>query len=143
MDGRRPPAPSGLPGAGVTGFLRLFGRAAETVAEAPGRVNLMGEHTDYNDGLVLPMVLPHRTTVSIARRADDVVRVASASMPGGMETYRLGAEHAGRGWLDYVQGITAMLAGAGVHIGGFDAWIDSQVPIGAGLSSSAALEIAL
>src|SRR5262249_59206170 len=88
MDRRRSPAPPGLPGAQVSGFARLFGREAATVAAAPGRVNLMGEHTDYNDGLVLPTVLPHRTTVAIARRADDVVRVASAGVAGGgAETY--------------------------------------------------------
>lgn len=126
-------------------FFRLFHRAPEAVATAPGRVNLMGEHTDYNDGLVLPTVLPQATSVAIAPRADDVVRIASADVgaPDAIERYELGREQPGRGWLDYVQGVTVALAGAGIRIGGFDASVASQIPIGAGLSSSAALEIAL
>jgi galactokinase len=122
-----------------------FARAPEIAASAPGRVNLMGEHTDYNGGFVLPIALPRETHVALAPRADRTVRVVSANVPSadGPESYTLGAEAPGRGWLDYVQGITAILGAAGHAIGGFDAAVASTVPLGGGLASSAALEVAL
>jgi galactokinase len=123
------------------GFATIYGRPPDVTASAPGRVNLIGEHTDYNDGFVLPTAIPQRTTVALARRADDRVRVASDAVDGAGE-YVLGKEARRGDWLDYVQGCTAALA-ARARLGGFDAWIASDVPVGCGLSSSAALEIAL
>ena len=111
--------------------------------EAPGRVNLMGEHTDYHEGFVLPTVIPQRTCVRVERRADRRVRAASEALGGAWEEYAIGAEAQGRGWLDYVQGVTAMLARHGVALPGFDVRIKSAVPLGAGVSSSAALEVSL
>ena len=113
------------------------------VADAPGRVNLMGEHTDYHDGYVLPTVIPQRTEVHVARRPDRRVSVVSSSVGGRRDEYDLGHETRGRGWLDYVQGVTVTLARNGEIISGFDARIDSTIPIGAGVSSSAALEVSL
>jgi galactokinase len=112
-------------------------------ADAPGRVNLIGEHTDYHDGYVLPTVIPQRTCVQVTRRTDRRVRAESRQIGGGWSEYELGREARGRGWLDYVQGVTAMLGRAGVGIPGFDVRIDSNVPLGAGVSSSAALEVSL
>lgn len=109
--------------------------------DAPGRVNLMGEHTDYNRGLVLPTVLPHRTVVELTAREDLRVRVRSLGF--GEAEYALGGERPRGGWLDYVQGCTAALLAAGHRLRGFDAEIRSDVPVGAGVSSSAALEVAL
>jgi len=126
----------------VTDFHALFGRAPSVTESAPGRVNLIGEHTDYNGGFVLPVPLPQRTVVELAPRADRTVRAWSAATSERLE-YVAGAETAGRGWLDYVQGITATLTGAGHALAGFDLRITSDLPIGAGVSSSAALEIAL
>jgi len=123
-------------------FARRFGRPPAVVADAPGRVNLVGEHTDYNDGFVLPTAIPQRTRVALAPRDDDRARVTSAACGDAVETYAVGAETRGRGWLDYVQGVTHALAAAGHRVGGFDAAIESTVPIGSGLSSSAALEVA-
>jgi galactokinase len=111
-------------------------------ADAPGRVNLMGEHTDYHQGYVLPTVIPQRTRAHLTRRADRCVRASSDRVDGWSE-YELGREARGRGWLDYVQGVTAMLARAGVEIPGIDVRITSNVPLGAGVSSSAALEVSL
>jgi galactokinase len=111
-------------------------------ADAPGRVNLLGEHTDYHGGFVLPTVLPQRTTVRLTPRGDDVVRVRSGTV-GAAAEYRLGRERRGGEWLDYVQGVTAALATRGVRVSGFDAAIESTVPVGAGVSSSAALTVAL
>ena len=111
-------------------------------AEAPGRVNLIGEHTDYHDGYVLPMVIPQRTRIEARRRADRRVR-AWSGMLGRTEEYETGQETPGRGWLDYVQGTTFVLSRHGVQVPGLDLRIESTVPAGAGVSSSAALEVSL
>jgi galactokinase len=126
-------------------FQALFGPGEPVAADAPGRVNLIGEHTDYNGGFVLPTAIPQRTRVLLAPRPDDTVRAASTSIATeiSVEHYRLGAETSGRGWLDYVQGVTQVARAAGFSFAGFDALISSDVPIGSGLSSSAALEVAL
>lgn len=125
-------------------FEELFGRPPAVSASAPGRVNLMGEHTDYNGGLVLPMAIPQRTEVALAPREGVEVRAHSADVDGGaLEAYRLGEEARGRGWLDYLQGVTDVLRRAGHRLGGFDVAIRSEVPVGSGLSSSAALEVSL
>jgi galactokinase len=126
-------------------FRARFGEAPRATASAPGRVNLIGEHTDYNGGYVLPTALPLRTHVALGPRGDTRVRVASANVAGpeGAQEYRLGGETPGRGWLDYVQGVTAVLHGAGHTLGGFDAYVASTVPPGSGLASSAALEVGL
>jgi galactokinase len=127
-----------------TSFADLFGRPPDVEATAPGRVNLIGEHTDYNEGLVLPLAIARRTTVACARRDDERVRAASASVgPGEIVEYRLGAERRGLGWIDYVQGVTRTLATEGHALGGVDLAIASDVPVGSGLSSSAALEVAV
>ena len=110
-------------------------------AEAHGRVNLMGEHTDYNLGLVLPTLIPHRTAVELAPSADDRVVVRSAVF--GETSYRLGAESRSGDWADYAMACTAILRQSDMAIGGFQATIESSVPVGAGVSSSAAFLVAL
>jgi galactokinase len=112
-------------------------------AEAPGRVNLIGEHTDYNGGLVLPAAIPQRARAELAARPGRRVRACSTSVSGGIEEYELGQEQKGRGWLDYVQGATALLAANGHSLGGLDLLVQSEVPLGSGLSSSAALGISV
>src|SRR5687767_1712605 len=112
-------------------------------ADAPGRVNLIGEHTDYHQGFVLPTVIPLRTRAIVSRRRDRRVSAASRALGGGVEEFELGCEARGRGWLDYIQGVTMVLAREGVMVSGFDLRIDSAVPLGAGVSSSAALEISV
>jgi galactokinase len=123
----------------------VFGRSPDAVASAPGRVNLIGEHTDYNGGFVLPAAIPQRTHVELALRGDRQVRALSLAMsaPGVPDEYVLGEEVRGRGWLDYVQGVTQVLAQAGYPVTGFDLRVSSTVPVGGGLSSSAALEVAI
>jgi galactokinase len=117
----------------------------EATASAPGRVNLIGEHTDYNEGYVLPIATPQRTIVHVASRDDRRVRMFSANLPSDQATaeYQLGDEQRRGSWIDYVQGVTAALRDAGHTIGGFEGRIESDVPLGAGLSSSASLEVAL
>ncbi len=117
---------------------------AETTADAPGRVNLIGEHTDYNGGYVMPTAIPQRTRVILRPRKDAVVSARSANVtPPGPETYELGKETRRGTWLDYVQGVTDVLRQDGHRLRGADLEISSDVPVGSGLSSSAALEIAV
>lgn len=96
---------------------------------APGRVNLIGEHTDYNDGFVLPLAIPQRVLVAAAPRNDNTLQIASLQQPGA-------------GWQRYVAGVQWAFLQAGFPVHGADLLIDGDVPIGAGLSSSAALECA-
>ncbi len=124
-------------------FDELYGRLPEAQAEAHGRVNLIGEHTDYNGGFVLPTVIPQTTHVEIARRPDDMIRVWSAGVSAEPITYRIGAEAPQDSWVDYVQAISWVLRTSGHDLPGADLRIVSSVPLGSGLSSSAALEIAL
>jgi galactokinase len=125
-------------------FRELFGRETQHEARAPGRVNLIGEHTDYNGGYVLPTALPQETCVQAARRPDRTVRGVSVGLPtGNTGEYTLGEERKTGTWLDYVQGVTRALAEHPVTFGGFDFLVTSTVPIGKGLSSSASLEIAI
>ncbi len=121
-------------------FERRTGRAPDGVWAAPGRVNLIGEHTDYNDGFVLPVAIDKNTFVAAARRPDDVLRCWSLQMDGPVEA-RLGDIRPERasGWSAYPQGAAWALLRRGVRLGGVDAVVDSDVAPGAGLSSSAAL----
>ena len=110
------------------------------VFAAPGRVNLIGEHTDYNAGLCLPIALPHATYTALRRRDDDVLTVASAQQADAFEA-RLGDVSPGSvaGWAAYVAGVAWALREAGHRLPGMDLVVDGRVPLGSGLSSSAAL----
>jgi len=123
-------------------FRQQFDASPEGVWAAPGRVNLIGEHTDYNDGFVLPFALPQRTAVAARRRrlgcewsvwsvnqSDGVSFGAEALVPGAVP-----------GWAGYVAGVVWALRDTGADVGGAELLITSDVPVGAGLSSSAALE---
>lgn len=114
----------------------------EVQADAPGRVNLIGEHTDYHDGYVLPCAVPQRTKAALRRRDDNRVRATSAQIGPDAFEYEIGSERPGAGWGDYVQGLTWVLGRDGFSLGGFDLHLESAVPLGSGLSSSAALEVA-
>jgi galactokinase len=122
-------------------FAYRFGRAP-TVSRAPGRVNLIGEHTDYNDGFVMPAALEFATLTAASRRPDRRLQIYSMIMDETRE-FDLDSPPAGPSgdWSDYVLGVALMLEGSGRTLSGADLIIWSDVPIGAGLSSSAALEV--
>jgi len=129
------------------GFLAAFGYPPAGLWSAPGRVNLIGEHTDYNEGFVLPFAIDRRTVAALAPRADGLIRVSS-SIADGLTVTALadalpGAVH---GWAAYPVGIAWGLGQVGASLAGlpgFDVRFASDVPLGAGLSSSAAIESAL
>ncbi|MFJ3825339.1 galactokinase [Streptomyces nodosus] len=124
-------------------FRELFGTAPEGVWSAPGRVNLIGEHTDYNDGFVMPFALPHTTLAAVSRRTDGLLRLHSADVGGGVVELRADELTPGsdKGWTAYPAGVVWALREASHGVTGADVHLASTVPTGAGLSSSAALEV--
>ncbi len=125
-------------------FKKRFGREPR-LFRAPGRVNLIGEHTDYNGGFVLPMAIEYETTVAAAAREDRKIRVRSLNLNEEGEIDLDASEQKLRGsWLDFVEGVARILERkTGVKLRGADLLVSSSVPAGAGLSSSAALEISV
>ncbi len=128
----------------VLGFQRLFGSGdTPRVFQAPGRVNLIGEHTDYNDGFVMPAAIDFHTWIAAAPREDSTLTVHSEDF-NETKTFDL-REHtpkAQRRWSDYIRGVTIQLQQVGVPIRGANLFIRGNVPIGAGLSSSASVDVA-
>jgi galactokinase len=144
------------------GFTAAFGYAPEGLWSAPGRVNLIGEHTDYNEGFVLPFAIDRRTVAALALRADGLVRVSSSAVSLSTGSLSTGSSREGtpagefvlaaalpaavRGWAAYPLGVAWGLGQVGAELAGlpgFDVHFASDVPVGAGLSSSAAIECAL
>ncbi|MET8585071.1 galactokinase [Streptomyces collinus] len=126
-------------------FAELYGARPEGVWAAPGRVNLIGEHTDYNDGFVMPFALPHQATAAVSRRTDGVLRLHSADVGDTVVELRLDSLAPGsdRNWTAYPAGVVWALREAGHPVTGADVHLASTVPTGAGLSSSAALEVVI
>jgi galactokinase len=122
-------------------FTRRIGRPPRWVVAAPGRVNLIGEHTDYNDGFVLPMAIDRHVVIAADRAAGPEARLFSAAA-GEWAAVPLAPAARLTGWASYVQGVLAGCLAAGLGAGPFEAVVHSDVPLGGGLSSSAALEVA-
>ncbi|NJP49915.1 galactokinase [Streptomyces sp. SBST2-5] len=124
-------------------FARLYGAEPHGVWAAPGRVNLIGEHTDYNDGFVMPFALPHTAVAAVARRDDGVLRLHSADVAGPVAEMAVDGLAPGtdKNWTAYPAGVVWALREAGHAVTGADVHLASTVPSGAGLSSSAALEV--
>ncbi|HVF84821.1 MAG TPA: galactokinase [Abditibacteriaceae bacterium] len=122
-------------------FVQHFGddSAAFTV-RAPGRVNLIGEHVDYNDGLVLPMALSLQTMLRVRPRADQTVRLYATEF-NEEQSFSLDSVQKTGSWIDYVQGVADELQKRGLTLQGFEGIIESTIPIASGLSSSAAIEV--
>ncbi len=128
----------------VQAFQSQIGSAPTILARAPGRINLIGEHTDYNDGFVLPMSINQATFVALSPRDDDQVRVISLDF-GGDHTFTLGDWHGEQHphWTRYPRGVMWLLADKGYTLSGLNIVMGSELPIGAGVSSSASVEMAV
>ncbi|MEV6887152.1 galactokinase [Streptomyces sp. NPDC051135] len=124
-------------------FRELYGADPEGVWAAPGRVNLIGEHTDYNDGFVMPFALPHQAVAAVSRRDDGILRLHSADIAADPVELRVAdlAPGSDKSWTAYPSGVVWALREAGHELTGADIHLASTVPSGAGLSSSAALEV--
>jgi galactokinase len=126
-------------------FMEVYGDSSPPrLFRAPGRVNLIGEHTDYNDGFVLPMAINRETIVAARRRDDRRVRVRSVNINEAAEfdlDTKFNRANGRRLWLNYIEGVARILEERGARLTGADFLIQSDVPEGAGLSSSAALEV--
>ncbi|WP_283134876.1 galactokinase [Rhizohabitans arisaemae] len=127
----------------IEAFQQGYGTAPAGVWHAPGRVNLIGEHTDYNGGLVLPIALPLGVDAAVAPREDGVLRVRSLQEPGPPVTIARPEPGTVTGWAAYPAGVVWALRAAGHRVGGADVLVDGDLPRGAGLASSAALEVAV
>ena len=125
-------------------FREAFGREPALFVQAPGRVNLLGEHTDYNDGFVLPIAIGRAMRLALAPSGSARVRLFSLDFDQRSEfdLDRSIQRDPAAFWSDYVRGVAVMLLDAGESLAGYDAVLSGDVPIGAGLSSSAALEVA-
>ncbi|MEH2921112.1 galactokinase [Samsonia erythrinae] len=127
-------------------FRRLLGYAPHAAIQAPGRVNLIGEHTDYNDGFVLPCAIDYHTVVSAAVRQDGKIRAIAVDYDNQQDEFDLAGEiapHPTLIWANYVRGTVKFLLARGLPLSGMDMVIAGNVPSGAGLSSSASLEVAI
>jgi galactokinase len=126
----------------ATRFAAHFGEASRFVARAPGRVNLIGEHTDYNGGFVLPMAIDREICIAFRPRADRRVVLHSLDYDETAQFDLAALQYESHHWIEYVKGAAAMLDGKGVKLEGWEGVVSGDVPRGAGLSSSAALELA-
>jgi len=127
-------------------FADTFGYASTHLIQAPGRVNLIGEHTDYNDGFVLPCAIDYQTVIACAKRDDRTVRVIAADYDNEQDSFSLDAPITPLDapmWANYVRGVVKHLQQRDAGFGGVDMVISGNVPQGAGLSSSASLEVAV
>ncbi|MFT7681831.1 MAG: galactokinase [Moritella dasanensis] len=125
-------------------FQDVCGYEATTFVQAPGRVNLIGEHTDYNDGFVMPCAIDYQTVVACAKRTDGIVRLISVDYDNVQDSFAVGATIKptdDKLWANYMRGVVHFLKKRGYTMGGADIAITGNVPLGAGLSSSAALEV--
>jgi len=125
-------------------FQNVCGYPATTFVQAPGRVNLIGEHTDYNDGFVMPCAIDYQAVIACAKRDDGVIRLISVDYDNVQDSFVVNQEikpTEDKLWANYMRGVVHFLKEKGYSLGGADIAITGNVPLGSGLSSSAALEV--
>ncbi|WP_038174988.1 MULTISPECIES: galactokinase [Vibrio] len=129
-----------------TSFEQLLGYQPTHIIQAPGRVNLIGEHTDYNDGFVLPCAIDYQTVVAATQRDDNIVRVVSVDYDNAVDEFDITSDitfQSDKMWANYIRGVVKCLLARGYNFKGADIAVSGNVPQGAGLSSSAALEVVI
>ena len=127
-------------------FEQMLGYPPSHIIQAPGRVNLIGEHTDYNDGFVLPCAINYQTVVAAAKREDNLVRVVSVDYGNAVDQFDITQDitfQEDKMWANYIRGVVKCLLDRGYEFKGVDISVSGNVPLGAGLSSSAALEVVI
>lgn len=127
----------------LTEFVRHFGKPAQIIVRSPGRVNLIGEHTDYNDGFVLPLAIDRATWIAVNPRPDTSVRLQSVDFKESAEFSLAGLKANQPAWAEYSKGVAEQLLRDHSQLKGFDAMIATNVPVGAGLSSSASFSLGI
>ncbi len=130
----------------TTTFKNEFSTRPGMLVRAPGRVNLIGEHTDYNDGFVLPCAINYETLVALTPRNDNKIRIVASAFPGEFDEFELDHEllpHPSQLWSNYIRGVIKHLIQRGYKLQGMNMSVAGNVPQGAGLSSSASLEVAI
>lgn len=124
-------------------FKRNFGHKPPHLVQAPGRLELLGNHTDYNEGLVMAIAVDKYVHMAAASRTDGKIKLVATAFPDAEEfSVSELKKNPDAPWADYVKGVIDQLRRRGIHVGGFNAAIDGSIPMGAGMSSSAALEVA-
>src|SRR3954471_12432139 len=123
-------------------FKKHFGQTPTHTVVAPGRLELLGNHTDYNDGLVMSLAVDKYILIASSPRTDGKVELVSSAFPG-KEAFSVSElkKNPAASWADYVKGVLEQLRKRGVHFSGFNAAVHGTIPMGAGMSSSAALEV--
>ena len=124
-------------------YIERFGERPLYIVRAPGRVNLIGEHTDYNDGFVLPMAIDRAIYIALSPRSDNHIELHSLDLDTPAEFSLSNFEKGDEGWVEYVKGMAWVLQEAGFSLTGWQGVSAGDIPVGAGLSSSAALELAV
>jgi galactokinase len=127
-------------------FVQQFGAAPHSLIQAPGRVNLIGEHTDYNDGFVLPCAINYQAVVAASCRSDSIVHVVAVDYNNDTDQFDLSQPIEfveGKMWVNYIRGVVKYLLARGYSFQGANLAVSGNVPQGAGLSSSAALEVVI
>jgi galactokinase len=127
-------------------FASHFGAQPQRIFQAPGRVNLIGEHTDYNDGFVLPCAIDYQTLVAVTPRKDKTIRAVAADYENQTDVFEVSADiqsHPSQLWSNYIRGVVKHMVLKGLMFNGADIVVTGNVPQGAGLSSSASLEVAI
>jgi galactokinase len=122
-------------------FNQLF-KQTPLLVRSPGRVNIIGEHTDYNEGFVLPAAIDKAIYIAIGKREDDLIHIYSNEFSEEHESHLINLQPSEQHWANYVLGVADQLQSRGYKIGGFNMVFDGDIPIGAGMSSSAAVECA-
>ncbi|MDE5437104.1 galactokinase [Elizabethkingia meningoseptica] len=124
-------------------FENAFGQTPDVISKSPGRINIIGEHTDYNDGFVLPAAIDKYSYVAAGKRSDDEIHLFSELYQEELHFKLTEIQPQGHSWVNYILGVVHHIQHKGFQLGGFNMFIDGDVPLGAGVSSSASLECAV